>query len=194
MLKYLAKGHKGLKPTLCRSEKPKLQSGALPESVRKFFIRLSELTICLVFRFFFVCDRWLAVEKEDGAVERVIPVATRSDLTQFGKLFYTSSRKDLFDGHIWFSLFSRPTRSTFNRVQRLSCCLCLLYLSMIASAMFYVGQGEERENQSVLRLGPMTFTLQEFYVGFISAMIVVPVNIIIVADKGHAAAVIGKCN
>ncbi|XP_071797300.1 polycystin-1-like [Asterias amurensis] len=131
-------------------------------------------------QFFFVCDRWLAVEKEDGAVERVIPVATRSDLTQFGKLFYTSSRKDLFDGHIWFSLFSRPTRSTFTRVQRLSCCLCLLYLSMIASAMFYVGQGEERENQSVLRLGPMTFTLQEFYVGFISAMIVVPVNIIIV--------------
>ena len=142
------------------------------------FIRNSDL---LGFRFFFVCNRWLAVEEEDGAVERVIPVATRSDMTQFSKLFYSSSRRSLFDDHIWFSLFSRPTRSNFTRVQRLSCCLCLLYLSMIANAMFYQGTDEgTTENKTILRIGSFIFTLQEVYVGFISALVVVPVNIVIV--------------
>ncbi|XP_038048999.1 polycystin-1-like [Patiria miniata] len=130
-------------------------------------------------QYFFVCDRWLAVEKDDGAIERVLPVATRSDLTQFSKLFISSSRRNLFDDHIWFSLFSRPTRSPFTRVQRLSCCLCLLYLSMITSAMFYRTE-ETVENPTALRLGPFIFTLQQVYIGFISALIVVPVNILIV--------------
>eukprot|EP00058_Branchiostoma_floridae_P027767 XP_002613258.1 hypothetical protein BRAFLDRAFT_68223 [Branchiostoma floridae] len=41
------------------------------------------------------------------------------------------------DGHLWFSVASRPTRSHFTRVQRASCCLSLVFLTMITNAMFY---------------------------------------------------------
>ena len=69
--------------------------------------------------------------------------------------------------------------STFTRVQRLSCCLSLLYCSMIANAMFH--RTEETVNKpTAIRLGPFTFTLQQFFVGFISALVVMPVNVAIV--------------
>ncbi len=66
--------------------------------------------LCFCVRSYFICERWLAVEQDDGAVDRVLPVATKAELTQFSQLFFTSSREKLFDDHLWFSLFTRPTK------------------------------------------------------------------------------------
>ena len=70
-------------------------------------------------------------------IERVIPVAGRSELTSFGHLFYSSTRRNLSDGHIWFSVFTRPVKSKFTRVQRATCCLSLLFCTMMANIVFY---------------------------------------------------------
>ncbi|CAL1530711.1 unnamed protein product, partial [Lymnaea stagnalis] len=88
-------------------------------------------------RFIFLCDRWLAVEEDDGMVDRILPVAGLEDLIAFKQLFSSSARKKLANDHLWVSVFSRPTRSNFTRVQRLSCCMSLLFLTMITNAMWF---------------------------------------------------------
>jgi len=79
----------------------------------------------------------MAVEEDDGMVERILPVAGTGDLTQFKQLFNKSVRKKMTNDHLWVSVFSRPTRSHFTRVQRISCCVALLFLTMITNAMFF---------------------------------------------------------
>ena len=98
---------------------------------------LDKIGSILIFRFVFLCNRWLAVEEDDGMVERVLPVAGLADLTAFNHLFGSSVRKKLTNDHLWFSVISRPTKSSFTRVQRVSCCVSLLFLTMITNCMFF---------------------------------------------------------
>nr|XP_006819461.1 PREDICTED: uncharacterized protein LOC100374130 [Saccoglossus kowalevskii] len=133
-------------------------------------------------KFYFLCDRWLAVDEEDGKVERLLPVAGRDNLISFEHMFSTSTRKNLSENHLWFSVVSRPTRSGFSRVQRISCCFSLLFLTMITSAMFYK-EDEEAEAMSTgkgIKLGPISLSFKEIWVGFVSVLIVSPVSIIII--------------
>ncbi len=64
------------------------------------------------------------------------------DLTAFKHLFNGSVRKKLSNDHIWVSVLSRPTRSNFTRVQRVSCCVALLFLTMITNCMFFRSDSE----------------------------------------------------
>ncbi|XP_035669852.1 polycystic kidney disease protein 1-like 2 [Branchiostoma floridae] len=129
-------------------------------------------------RYVFFCQRWLAVEMEDGKVDRFLSAAGRDELTNFSSIFQTKTRQDISDGHLWFSVASRPTRSHFTRVQRASCCLSLVFLTMITNAMFY--RTDESIKQQVYRLGPLVFTLSQLWISFVSTLIVFPVNFIIV--------------
>ena len=71
----------------------------------------------------FLCDQWLAVEEDDGLIERSLPAATKDDLVSFNFLFSVEARRKLFEEHLWFSVLSRRPRNQFTRAQRLSCCL-----------------------------------------------------------------------
>ena len=55
----------------------------------------------------------------------------------FSNLFFMKTAKDFRDGHIWFSVISRPPNSTFTCVQRVSCCFSLLLCTMLSNIMFY---------------------------------------------------------
>ncbi|XP_019631004.1 PREDICTED: polycystic kidney disease protein 1-like 2 [Branchiostoma belcheri] len=129
-------------------------------------------------RYVFFCQRWLAVEMDDGKVDRFLSAAGRDELTNFSSVFQTKTRQDISDGHLWFSVASRPTRSHFTRVQRASCCLSLVFLTMITNAMFY--RTDDSVRQQVYRLGPLVFTLSQLWISFVSTLIVFPVNFIIV--------------
>lgn len=83
------------------------------------------------------CNDWLAVDQSDGAISRVLPVASEQELRSFENIFLAKTARDLTDGHLWFSIVSRPPRSNFTRMQRVSCCLCLLLSTMLSNAMFY---------------------------------------------------------
>ncbi|XP_077987011.1 polycystin family receptor for egg jelly-like [Glandiceps talaboti] len=134
-------------------------------------------------RFHFLCDQWFAVDEQDGKIERILPAAGRYNLIQFSHLFYTSTRKNLSENHLWFSVLSRPFRSSFNRVQRMACCFSLIFLTMIAGAMFYQDSEEDAEKLKSgkgLKLGPIRLSFKEIYVGFISILITSPVSLIII--------------
>ena len=132
-----------------------------------------------LFRYVFLCNQWLAVEKEDGMIDRLLSVANRDDLTRFSSLFLSNTKKNLTDSHLWISIFSRPNWSNFSRIQRLSCLFALVMTSMLASAMFY--QADKRiENAQGYTLGPVKFTLQELYISIVTNLIVFPINVVIV--------------
>ncbi|XP_046856469.1 uncharacterized protein LOC124449577 isoform X2 [Xenia sp. Carnegie-2017] len=129
-------------------------------------------------RYYFICDRWFAVDEDDGQIERLLPVASQEELIDFYRLFYSKTKRGLNDTHLWFSVLNRPPQSKFTRVQRLSCCVCLIMTSMVVSAMFYDREGEPTPD-STNYIGSYSFTWTEMYVGIVSALIVVPINLII---------------
>ncbi|XP_048576191.1 uncharacterized protein LOC5508455 [Nematostella vectensis] len=127
----------------------------------------------------FINDRWLAVEEDDGMVERTLSVAGKKELTNFNLLFSTEARKNLTDGHLWFSVVARPAKSTFTRVQRLSCCLSIMLSTMLANCMFYQVDDESSTGTSV-HVGPFSFSMKQVSIGITSSLVVLPANIIIV--------------
>lgn len=130
-------------------------------------------------RFEFICNKWLAVEKGDGSVDRLLPVAGRDEATQFTHLFHQKSSKNLKDGHLWFSVFLRPPASRFTRVQRVSSCMALLYLSMLVNAMWYQ-RVPPKPKSSALEIGPFALSPEQIGVGFFSNLIVFPPTFLIV--------------
>ena len=127
----------------------------------------------------FICNRWLAVEFDDGEVLRKLSPARQDDLKSFKHLFHNVSQRNITDTHLWFSVFVRPELSNFTTVQRLSCCLSLLYCAMLANAMFYQLDDGESDPAITLNFGSTTFSLRQIYIGLISSVIVLPVNLAI---------------
>jgi polycystin 1L2 len=119
------------------------------------------------------------VEEDDGMVERVLPVAGLADLTAFNHLFGASVRKKLTNDHLWFSVVSRPTKSSFTRVQRVSCCVSLLFLTMITNCMFFKAD-DNVQNVSTLQVGPFAFTLHQLFISIVTTAIVFPPSMFIV--------------
>ena len=133
-------------------------------------------------KWWFVCDQWLAVEEGDGAVDRRLKQATKEELTKFNILFVNATRKNLLDGHLWLSVFTRPPKSTFTRVQRLSCCLSLMLTTMLANLMFYQTGADDTSNaDQSIHVGPFILSARQIIIGVQSSFVVLPVNMIIVS-------------
>jgi len=131
-------------------------------------------------KFFFVSNSWLSVSEGDGAIDRMIPTATREDLVDFSHLFWTKARKDLTDSHIWFSVFGRPPKSSFTRVQRITCCLTLLFSSMAANIMLYKDNDSTAPSGSSIKIMGITLTPDEIITGIFGSLMVFPINLVIV--------------
>ncbi|ESO89018.1 hypothetical protein LOTGIDRAFT_228960 [Lottia gigantea] len=128
-------------------------------------------------RFVFISNKWFAVEEDDGQVDRVIPVAGKEQMTEFGHLFAEKSRKSLVDGHLWFSVVARPANSRFTRVQRVSCCLLLLFVSMLGNAMFY---GQDLSSSTAYNFGPFALSPEQIFIGIAVNLIVFPINFLVI--------------
>ena len=122
----------------------------------------------------FPINRWLALEKADGEIE--VTSENTSHISFSSKLHLLFGRK-LVDSHLWLSVFCKPCSSTFSRVQRVSCCLSLLFSAMIASVMFYNITGE---SDGTIQVGPFKFSWRQIVIGVQSGLIVAPINILIV--------------
>lgn len=129
--------------------------------------------------YYFMCNRWLAVEHDDGQVSRTISVAKKDKIQAFGHLFPSVSRNNLADRHIWLSVFKKPARSRFTRVQRASCCLALAYCVMLCNIVFYL-TGSESNPSDTIQAGPLRLSAYQIYTGIVSYLIILPVNLIIV--------------
>ncbi|XP_072039376.1 polycystin-1-like protein 2 [Amphiura filiformis] len=133
-------------------------------------------------RWAFVCSEWLAKDKGSGIIFRSLKPASEEAAAKIQSDFFRILRGTFADDNLWVSLFTRPTPSSFTRIQRLSVCLTFLFLYMITNAMFYRtdDEAEELPQGKTWRVGPFEIDSQEVYIGGISTLIILPVNLILV--------------
>ncbi|UJR18997.1 hypothetical protein I4U23_022127 [Adineta vaga] len=119
-------------------------------------------------KYYFTCQRWFAVEKDDGKIERILPVASELEKRQFSFVLTKRTYHSISDGHLWFSIFSRPPSQQFTRVQRCTCCFVLLFVSMFLNIMYYDLSNETKSNNSAnLSFGSLYISPQQIIIGII---------------------------
>lgn len=123
----------------------------------------------------FICQKWLALEKDDGQIERTFVVAHPNKPLSKMNFFLISFSCDLIESHLWLSAFAPVCTGVLNRLQRLSCCLAISLCILLFNVMFFNAEKEEQmisEHLSYLR--SMIFGIQ-------SAFIAIPLQMIITA-------------
>ena len=123
----------------------------------------------------FTSSLWLALEREDGRIERIIEQAPNEGT--FRHEVVKRWWRGLTETHLWVSVLAKSRRSRFTRVQRAACCLSVLLTAMFANAMFYKLDGK---SEQVLQVGPLKFSWYQIIIAFKSTVIVAPINMVIV--------------
>ncbi|CAF1353863.1 unnamed protein product [Adineta ricciae] len=130
---------------------------------------------------YFISQRWFAVEKDDGKIERVFPIANEDEKKTFSFLLSKKAFHNFSDGHLWFSIFARPQLNQFSRVQRCTCCFVLLFISMLSNIMFYDLANEAKvKNSTSLSFGTFSITSDEILIGIMSELISLIPSILLV--------------
>ncbi|XP_048176744.1 polycystin-1 isoform X3 [Corvus hawaiiensis] len=130
--------------------------------------------------YFFLVNDWLSVESEDndGLVEREVFAASESELRSFWRIFVAELQRGFFEKHVWLSLWDRPPRSRFTRVQRATCCCLLIFLFLCANAVWYgVVSNVHLSNVAVSSLIPVS--VDTVAVGLVSSVVVYPLYLVI---------------
>ncbi|CAF3607443.1 unnamed protein product [Adineta steineri] len=118
----------------------------------------------------FICQKWLAVEKEEGAVDRLVPVAGEEQKQDFAYLLSKKTYHSMSDGHLWFSIFLRPPSIRFTRCQRCTCCFVLLLMAMLMNIMYYDIK-PDTSTPGGITLGPFYITPEQISIGIIVELI-----------------------
>ncbi|KAG1670785.1 Location of vulva defective 1 [Nymphon striatum] len=129
-------------------------------------------------KMYFIANRWFAVEKDTGEIDHMIPVASKQEIQQFKYKFHEMSQKSMADEHVWLSVFTRPPRSRFSRVERVSCCMVILTISMVVGAMWY--EKTPSKPMTGMKFGPFSISMEELGIGIISNLIEFPLSFIII--------------
>ncbi|CAF3684254.1 unnamed protein product [Adineta steineri] len=118
-------------------------------------------------KFHFISRQWFAVEKGDGNIERILPIASEIEKQEFSYVLSKKSYHSISDGHLWFSIFSRPPSTKFTCVQRCTCCFVLLFISMFLNIMYYDLSNEEQTNSISLSFDSFYINPQQIIIGII---------------------------
>ena len=127
----------------------------------------------------FVADQWLAIDRGTFEDDITIPASGIDDKLESDYLVKAGRGRQLSDDHIWWSIFTRPVRSRFNRKQRVSAAFAFLYLSFLVNAMYY-GVSNEKVTHALFRLSILPVDSGDIIVGLISNLIVFPPTILMV--------------
>jgi polycystin 1L2 len=128
---------------------------------------------------FFICEKWLAIDKGDCLLERVLSLSLSKEKTAYAYLLGKQTKDKLRDDHLWFSIFARPIQSSFTRLDRLTCCFVLLSISMVMNIMYY-GM-DNSPIQSGIQIGSFfNLSLQQISIGVITNLIIFPPSLLLV--------------
>ncbi|XP_048808289.1 polycystic kidney disease and receptor for egg jelly-related protein-like isoform X3 [Lagopus muta] len=123
---------------------------------------------------FFMCRKWLALDKGDGLLERTFSVTNPKAPLSRKDYFLIDLARGLKEGHLWLSVFAQVLTGTYSRLQRLSSCLTTLLLKLFVNIMFFNADRDE-ESPRHLRY------LRSIAIGIEYTLIAVPVEMIIMA-------------
>ncbi|CAF3897839.1 unnamed protein product [Rotaria sordida] len=135
-------------------------------------------------KFHFICQKWFAVEKDDGKIERILPVASELEKREFSYVLSKQAYHSISDSHLWFSIFSCSPSNKFTRVQRCTCCFVLLFISMFLNIMYYDLSKETNidisTNAVSLAFGTFFLTLQQVIIDIIIEFISLLTSLLLV--------------
>nr|XP_034336032.1 polycystic kidney disease protein 1-like 2 [Crassostrea gigas] len=120
-------------------------------------------------RYFFYCNKWLAIDDGDCKLDRIIPASAPNLISPKTRLT-DETQTQITEHHLWLSLLLRPRQSKFTRVQRISCLLALLCLIMISNAMFF-RSSSENQNVDQVKFGVLRISSLTLYVSCIGILI-----------------------
>ncbi|KAK3791119.1 hypothetical protein RRG08_010520 [Elysia crispata] len=123
---------------------------------------------------YFLCQRWLAVDREDGKVEREFTAVEGRNIS-FSMVFWLKGSQYLSDFHTWMSVLTRPPHSRFTRVQRLTVCLTLLSAYMCLSALWFKQVPQTIHSE----FGLLDLSWHNIIVGCVCCLIIVPLNLLL---------------
>lgn len=109
-------------------------------------------------KFHFPCYNWLAVERNDGKIDRTLAVAGAKQI----KWMEFEAQKRMSDGHLWLSMFTKPLNSSLARLDRVECCFLLFYSFMLLNLLFYgwLSNDSSSSSGSSLKFGPFNLNVQ----------------------------------
>ncbi|XP_063170897.1 polycystin-1 [Candoia aspera] len=128
----------------------------------------------------FLVNDWLSVDsvENDGLVEKEVFAASEADLRSFLRIFIGELQRGFFERHVWLSLWDRPPRSRFTRVQRASCCCLLIFLFLCANAVWYGVVADANFSQApISTLIPVSG--ETVLVGLVSSLVVYPLYLVL---------------
>jgi polycystin 1L2 len=119
-------------------------------------------------KYYFICEKWFGVDSGDNLIDRLLPVSGDLQKKELTYLLANETKYKFSDGHLWYSIFSRPTLSSFTRLDRLTCCFVLLYMTMLVNILYY--DIDKSINTDGINIGPfkLTKTQVTFYFIFYS--------------------------
>ena len=113
-------------------------------------------------KFFFICENWLALEKEDGKIERELFVACEPQRTELKYLLQIQAKESLKMTHLWLSIFKCSVITSFKRLDRLTCGFVFLYISMMLNILYYQ-QSTKSNPFSKIDLVLFSFTTEQVF-------------------------------
>ncbi|ELW67813.1 Polycystin-1 [Tupaia chinensis] len=134
----------------------------------------------------FLVNDWLSVGAGAGLVQKDALAASEAALWRFRRLLVAELQRGFFGKHIWLSIWDRPPRSRFTRLQRATrcvllratCCVLLVCLFLGANAVWYGVVGDTAYSTGpVSSLVPLS--VSTVAVGLVSSVVVYPVYLVI---------------
>ncbi|XP_069484280.1 polycystin family receptor for egg jelly [Ambystoma mexicanum] len=122
---------------------------------------------------YFMCRKWLAVDKSDDLIDRTFAVANPAFPLRKKDFFLINISASIEYRHLWVSVFALVMAGPFNRLQRLSCCLAVLMCTLLSSIVLY---NIETKQDDVDRVGRL---LRSIIVGVESSLVTVPVDLLL---------------
>uniref|UniRef100_A0A3Q1JAV5 Uncharacterized protein n=1 Tax=Anabas testudineus TaxID=64144 RepID=A0A3Q1JAV5_ANATE len=130
--------------------------------------------------YYFLVDEWLSVDndKTDGRVEVEVEASEEAALRQLPRLLRCELQRALCESHLWLSLWERPPRSPFTRLQRTTCCAVLLQLFVLANSLWYSTVVDNRYSpRAVSRISSLNG--ETVAVGVVTCLIVYPLYLLV---------------
>ncbi|XP_071359440.1 polycystin-1 isoform X2 [Trachinotus anak] len=130
--------------------------------------------------YYFLVEEWLSVDNQrtDGRVEIEVEASDEAVLRQLPRLIWCELQRALCESHLWLSLWERPPRSPFTRLQRATCCTLLLQLFLLANTLWYSIVVDKRYSpRAVSRLSSLNG--ETVAAGVVTCLIVYPLYLLV---------------
>ena len=130
-------------------------------------------------KFYFIGQRWLSLDQDgDCKLDALLPVAGDMQKQEYKYMLEKQTKQNMSDGHLWFSVVARPVQSGFDRLERWTCCIVLLFLAMLVNILYY--DVDKSSNADALKIGPFSLTIQQISIGIMCNLIVFPPSFLLV--------------